>query len=78
MTERQHDDLVCTLELAAGRIARAITADATPSKDASGETVASLTEAVMGLTAGAYAIAEALDRIANYVSDLAEYAEKRG
>jgi hypothetical protein len=78
MNERQHDDLVCTLELAAGRIARAIAADATPCQDAAGETVASLTEAVMGLTAGAFAIAEALDRIADYVSDMAEYAEKRG
>lgn len=42
------------------RIAQAITADAAANQDASGGTVASLTEAIMGVTAGLCRIAEAI------------------
>lgn len=43
------------------RIADAVSADAAPGKDASGGHVNSLTEAVMGLTAGLFRIAEAIE-----------------
>lgn len=42
------------------RIAKAITADAAPNQDAAGGTITSLTEAVMGVTAGLCRIAEAI------------------
>jgi hypothetical protein len=56
------------LELARSlhRIARAITPDdAMPGHDATGRTVASLTEAVMGITAGLSHVAEAIGRVAD-------------
>lgn len=45
---------------AINNLAHAIAADAMPGKDASGGTVASLTEAIMGVTAGLFAIADAI------------------
>lgn len=48
-----------------GRVARAITASAVPGRDAAGGRVESLTEAVMGVTAGLMAIAAAIDRLAD-------------
>ena len=57
----EHDE-----EIAAGlrSIAVAVTADAAPSHDETGGTVASLTEAVMGVTAGLVRIAIALEEVA--------------
>jgi hypothetical protein len=52
-------------------IARAITANAVGGTDAAGGHVESLTEAVMGMTAG-------LIQIANAISDLAEAVRERG
>lgn len=49
-------------------IAKAITADAAPAQDATGGTVASLTEAVMGMTASLLRIAEAIDGVAEKLS----------
>ena len=42
------------------RIAKAITADAAPNQDAAGGTITSLTEAMMGVTAGLCRIADAI------------------
>lgn len=42
------------------RISLALLPDATPSQDASGGTVVSLTEAIMGVTAGLFEIASAI------------------
>ena len=50
-------------------VARAITPNIPGSKDATGCHVASLTEAVMGLTAGSVAIAEAINNLADAVRD---------
>ena len=49
------------------RIARAIAADAAPGRDAAGGSVESLTEAVMGVTAGLVQIADAIGRLADAV-----------
>ena len=54
---------------AAARIGSAITAEATPGPDAAGGCIASLTEAVMGITAGLFRVAEALDGIAEAIRD---------
>lgn len=52
------------------RIAQAITADAAPNQDASGGTVASLTEAIMGVTAGLCRIAEAIHHHAETLQEI--------
>ena len=59
------DDLHETIKYAAGRIARSITDDAGPGHDATGGTVACLTEAIMGITAGLSEIASAINRLAD-------------
>jgi hypothetical protein len=46
-------------------LAHSVTAPGLTGHDAAGGTVASLTEAVMGITAGLFAIAAALERIAD-------------
>ncbi len=54
-------------------VASAITpADAAPGKDATGGSVGSLTEAVMGLTAGAANIAAAINNVADAIRDTRE------
>lgn len=60
-------------ENAARMIAHAITpVGVLPGRDASGESVASLTEAVMGITAGLMAIATSLDGISASIDNLAD------
>ena len=54
---------------AAHRIASAITAPGAPGRDASGGHVQSLTEAVMGMTAGLQAIAEAIHHLARAIEE---------
>ena len=51
------------------RVAQAITADVPGNTDAAGGRVESLTEAVMGLTAGMVKIAEAIERVADAMED---------
>ena len=57
-------DVLDRLARRAARIADAITPNIVGNKDASGGHVESLTEAVMGVTAGLCAIAEAIDGLA--------------
>jgi hypothetical protein len=54
---------------AARVIANAISADAAPGHDATGGTVNSLTEAMMGVTAGLVRIAEALSEVAEAIRE---------
>ena len=64
-------DMLDRLSSQVGSVARAITpSDAMPGKDASGGHVESLTEAVMGLSAGASQIARAIESLADAVRDL--------
>jgi hypothetical protein len=68
---------------AAHAIGTAITPHAAPGTDETGGTVTSLTEAVMGITAGlcriAYAIDNAgLDRVAEAIDNLASAVRERG
>ena len=60
------------LEIAArmGRLASAITPAGAPGTDATGVSVGSLTEAVMGITAGLVRIAEAIDGLSEAVREL--------
>ncbi len=51
------------------KIAQAITPDVIPAEDATGAFVASLTEAVMGMTSGLVRIADAIERLADIVED---------
>jgi hypothetical protein len=63
-------DVVHGLVRATRAVADSITpSDAAPGHDATGGTVASLTEAVMGVTAGLYAIASAIGELAGAVRD---------
>lgn len=63
-------DTLAELARATRSISDSITpSDAMPSQDANGGTVASLTEAVMGVTAGLFAIAEAINRVAGRTGD---------
>lgn len=57
------------VSLSADRIAHAITADAIQGTDALGGGVTSLTEAVMGITAGLGEIAGAIHALAGAISD---------
>ena len=58
-------EVIGVLAAATSRVASAILPpDTTPGHDASGGTVASLTEAVMGVSAGLNAIACAIERLA--------------
>lgn len=61
---------IFSLSFSAKRIANAIDAgDASPGKDATGGHVASLTEAVMGVTAGLCRIASAIESLADAVRE---------
>ena len=50
-------------------VAHAVTEQASPGKDAAGGTVASLTESIMGITAGLMAVALSLDGIASAIRE---------
>lgn len=60
-------DVIANLSNGAFRIASAITPVAVAGKDAAGGHVESLTEAVMGLTRGLFAISESIDHLAEAV-----------
>jgi hypothetical protein len=60
-------DVVRELSESTRAIAHAITADAIGGHDATGGRIESLTEAVMGVTAGLVMIAEALKEIAHHM-----------
>lgn len=62
-------DVVHYVARAADRIATAITPRAAPGKDANGGHVESLTEAVMGMTVGLNAIADAINHLAEAVEN---------
>ncbi len=53
------------LSISLGRIAKAIYPNAAGSLDAAGGRVESLTEAIMGITSGLYAIAAAIESLAD-------------
>lgn len=61
------EEALADLAYAATSIASSITPSVLPGTDATGGTVASLTEAVMGITAGLVQVAEAIDRLAEAV-----------
>lgn len=58
-------DMVQAVSMRLGAVARAITAEASPGPDAIGGTVMSLTEAVMGMTAGLVAVASSISELAS-------------
>lgn len=62
-------DVLEGLPRACQKIAHAISADAAPSNDATGGRVDSLTEAVMGVTAGLVAISRSIDNLALAVQE---------
>ena len=64
------DELLEVLSRGFKYVGDAISADAGASNDASGGTVRSLTEAVMGTTAGLFAIAQALENVASSICSL--------
>jgi hypothetical protein len=63
------EEALCGLANAASRIATTVTPPAADGHDATGGTVASLTEAVMGITAGLVGIAHAIDGLAQAIRD---------
>lgn len=64
------NDVVRELSGSVEKIARAIVPDnALPGHDAAGGTICSLTESVMGVTAGLYAIASAISDLAEAIRD---------
>lgn len=62
-------DVIGRLAHETHRVATAILANAAPGHDAAGGRVESLTEAVMGITAGLVAIAAAINHLAEAVRD---------
>ena len=62
-------DVVQRLANSTASVARAVTPDAAPGMDAAGGTVASLTEAVMGVTDGLVRIADAIHELADATRD---------
>lgn len=66
----KEESLAEILDQQLSRIAKAITADAAPNQDAAGGTVTSLTEAVMGVTAGLCRIAEAIHHHAETLQEI--------
>lgn len=65
----KNDKEIEGLPYAIKKIAAAITPVAVPGTDATGGTVDSLTEAVMGITAGLVRIANALEMIAEAIQE---------
>ncbi len=62
-------DVLANLAWSANRIAIAITPNGTAGNDEAGGHVESLTEAVMGITAGLHKIAEAIESLAAAVRE---------
>jgi len=70
MIKETTDDMLNEIARNIGCVAGAITPhDTVPGHDAAGGTVASLTEAVMGNTAGLMAIAQAIETLAEAVRE---------
>ena len=65
------EDAADVLDSMSKRIARAITADAASGTDATGGSISSLTEAVMGTTAGLVQIADAINNLAEAIRERA-------
>ena len=63
------DDAIEMFEAMARKLANAVTASASPGRDAAGGHVGSLTEAVMGNTAGLVRIADAINNLADAVRE---------
>ncbi len=61
------DDQLMDLTRAVVAVANSITAPALPGIDAAGGEVTSLTESVMGITAGLFRVADAIDGLADAV-----------
>ena len=61
------DDTIIALQHIGKQIGYAISANASPGEDATGGTVASLSESVMGVTAGLVQIADAINNLAEAV-----------
>jgi hypothetical protein len=66
--DRKHDEIVAELH----RLARSITPEALPGRDAADGHVESLTEAVMGITSGLFEIARSIDGLADAVRESIE------
>ena len=75
MTDKVTKQAIEDIEAAIRRLASAITPVAVPGTDAGGGTVESLTEAVMGVTAGLFAIAGAIESVAEVLRDRDEARE---
>lgn len=71
-----NDDAVNQIASALRAIANAICADAMPGKDATGGHVASLTEAVMGMTNALMCINERLDLIETHMTNISDTLEE--
>ena len=65
------------VEAVGRRLAAAITPSVVDGPDATYRNVGSLTEAVMGVTAGLMHIADALDRVADSFGDIAQAMKER-
>ena len=65
-------DAIDSLAQATAYISGAITADASPGHDETGGSVTSLTEAVMGITAGLCRVAESISSLAEAVREMPE------
>lgn len=65
MTDSQVSEICGTMGNALSEVAKSITPDLRPERDAAGGMVQSLTEAVMGITSGLFSIASELSRIAS-------------
>ena len=62
-------DVINDLSLAAWGVARSITPNAAPGTDETGGRIESLTEAVMGVTAGLCMIASSIDSLAEAIRE---------
>lgn len=74
MAQFEYDDRsieaqISDLASEVGRVAKAITADVGGNHDETGGYVTSMTEAIMGVTAGLCKIAAAIERLASAVED---------
>ena len=67
MTGQEMKGALEQIEFGLNGVARAITADGAPGHDETGGTICSLTEAVMGVTAGLCSIASAINNLAEAV-----------
>jgi len=73
MTRSDVERLAYAIEAAGSSVAAAVLPPgATPGHDAAGGTVLSLTEAIMGITSGLYAVATAIDGLASAIREWGE------